>query len=455
MDVLLISPNKEMFPPAFPLGVSYIAQTLRDHGHTAHVLDLIGEDDEITAIKNSIRELKPEMIGFSIRNIDNCLCNVPKLYYRIYKDFIDAAKEESDAPVVLGGAGFSIFPGELLRYYDVTYGFIGEGEVSFLTFLDRMEKGENLSGIDGLAVNRDGRVEITRHRSDQDFASLPLPRREEKFLDFYRPDGHRWMNIQSKRGCDQKCIYCVYPYLEGCALRLRDPGSIGRELEYLAGELNVQQLSFVDGVFNAPSHHALAICDQFIQRGINISWDAAFSPHGAYLPPELVSKLKRAGCSTADFSGTDTASKSMLENMRKSYTQQDLLDSSRICKAEGLKVIHSLLLGGPGETIDTIKESLEFMEQVDPDTLWVNMGIRIYPNTIIEKVALQEGVIEPGDNLLTPRYYISSAVKDRDWRGLIESFSGKYPHWALTCLADNYSAWVSEIVKYADVLQGS
>ena len=127
MDVLLISPNKEMFPPAYPLGVSYLAQALRDHGHTAHVLDLIGEDDEVSVIKKTIQDCKPGIIGFSIRNIDNCQRNVPKLYYTIYKEFIDAAKEASNVPLVLGGAGFSIFPGELLRYYDVEYVFVGDG----------------------------------------------------------------------------------------------------------------------------------------------------------------------------------------------------------------------------------------------------------------------------------------------------------------------------------------
>jgi radical SAM superfamily enzyme YgiQ (UPF0313 family) len=453
MDVLLISPNKEMFPPAYPLGVSYLAQTLRDHGHTAHVLDLIGEDDEVSVIKKTIQDCKPGIIGFSIRNIDNCQRNVPKLYYTIYKEFIDAAKEVSDVPLVLGGAGFSIFPGELLRYYDVEYGFVGEGEVSFRTFIERMEKGENFSDINGLAIHRNGHVEISRHRTDQDFKTLPFPQREEQFLDHYRPDGQRWVNLQSKRGCDQKCIYCVYPYLEGCTLRMREADSIGRELEYLYGRMDVKQLSFVDGVFNAPPHHALAICDQMIERGIDMSWEAAFSPHPQCLPPELVTKLKQSGCSTADFSGTDAASKTMLKKMRKSYTQEDLIESSKRCKSGGLKVIHSLLLGGPGETLDSVKESLELMEKVEPDTLWVSMGIRIYPNTMVHKVALEEGVIKPDDNLLTPHFYLSPEVRDRDWRGIIQGYRERYPHWALTCLAENYSGWVSEIVKYAEVVQ--
>lgn len=452
MRVLLISPNDEKFPPAFPLGLYYLERVLKDQGYTVQILDLINEDDEKLALQEAITTFKPNFIGFSIRNIDNLVFKVPKIYYEKYKSIIDYTKEITDATIVLGGSGFSILPKELLQYYDVKYGIVGDGERAFINFIEKYSKRHDVRDINGLIINDNGNLFFNKQSYDFDFSNLTFPKRDSKYLDCYSLNGKRWLNIQSKRGCNQGCIYCTSPYLEGNSLRLRDPRLVGDELEYLHKNLNIESIRFVDAIFNFPPQHAIEICQEIINRKLKIEWNAAFSPKIKLLPSNLLTILQASGCQLVDFSGMDTASKIMLKNMRKPFTQGDIINSAKVCKEAGLKVVYSLLLGGPGETIDTIKESLEITEQINPDAIWVNLGIRIYPNTLIEKIAIEEGLIKQGQELVNPKYYISPHLRDVNLHEIFYPYSKSHPNWALTCLANNYSEWVSEIVKYTNAL---
>ena len=457
MRLLLISPNKEQFPPAYPLGLNYLASYIRGLGHDVSVLDLLKLDDEVNEIKTAINNEKPDIVGISIRNIDNCLSNVPKLYYNQYKLFIDVVKNITSVPIILGGAGFSILPEQLLNYYDLKFGIVGEGEEALSQFIDRLQRKESFDGIPGLVQRINGEYKINPHKNtfrlDSDKSFFPL--REKNNINMYKPDGRLWMNIQSRRGCSEACIYCVYPYLEGCRMRFRDVKSIGDELEYLDKELNVGLVSFVDGVFNNPVDFAVEICEEILHRNLSFEWNAALSVDPNFLSVPLLKLMKRSGCRVADFSGTDTASEIMLRKMRKNYNKADIVEGSRRCREAGLKVIHSLLLGGPGETADTIKESFELMEKINPDTLWANVGIRIYPNTEIYNIACSENYLIGEHSLLNPVYYLAPTLSETNFREIVSSYRERHSSWALTCLAENYSEWVTEIIKYADSLQNN
>lgn len=453
MRILLISPSKEMFPPAYPLGISYLSEYLHKNGHETSILDLLKEDDEKLALKNEIESFNPDLIGFSIRNIDNTIESIPKLYYANFKELIDFVKSITSTEIILGGAGFSILPDEMLKFYDVKYGIVGEGEMPFLQFVDKMEAGEQIDNIDGLIINHEGVIRKIPHRHNQFFMSENFPLRDSKIIDHYRPDGRIWMNIQAKRGCNQKCIYCVYPVLEGDRFQLRDPRSVGDEIEYLNRELGAEILSFVDGIINMPLDYAEAICHEIIKRDLKLEWNAAFIPEKNSITPEYIRLVRKSGCNVIDFSGTDCASEKMLANMKKPYSKQDIINVSKICKDEGARIVHSLLFGAPGETLDTIRESLDLMEEINPDNVWLSLGIRIYPNTDIEKAAQAEGVIRENEPMLSPKFYISPEIKNENWYELIQSYSSRNPHWSFACLARNFSEWVTEIIKYAEAVQ--
>jgi radical SAM superfamily enzyme YgiQ (UPF0313 family) len=122
--------------------------------------------------------------------------------------------------------------------------------------------------------------------------------------------------------------------------------------------------------------------------------------------------MKEAGCNGIEF-GTDSGSPRMLENYKKSFTQEDILQSSNLCSKLNINHCHYLLFGGPGEDEETIEESFRLMDQLDPTAVIAMLGIRIYPGTEMEQISISQGVISQNGNLIYPHFYISPALGGR------------------------------------------
>ncbi|MBI5180474.1 MAG: hypothetical protein HZA05_03610 [Nitrospirae bacterium] len=116
--------------------------------------------------------------------------------------------------------------------------------------------------------------------------------------------------------------------------------------------------------------------------------------------------------------------------MGKNFNLSALKDASRICNNAGLSVCQSLLLGGPGETKDSLKETLENIENLKPKAVVAMTGIRMYPNTTLAKIAEEEKMIFERDLSLTPYFYIARDVKD-NLVETVEDFSAGLSHWIL------------------------
>jgi len=138
MKVLIISANTETSPyPVYPLGVDYVVGAIRKDHHVS-VLDMNGIDN-MASFKERLLGIDPEIIGISIRNVDNTDVLNPRGFIKKYRELISTIREFTNAPVVLGGSGFTIFPGKMINALQADYGIIGEGE-RFAIFLKALEK---------------------------------------------------------------------------------------------------------------------------------------------------------------------------------------------------------------------------------------------------------------------------------------------------------------------------
>jgi radical SAM superfamily enzyme YgiQ (UPF0313 family) len=118
-----------------------------------------------------------------------------------------------------------------------------------------------------------------------------------------------------------------------------------------------------------------------------------------------------AGCSDVSL-GFESGSPVMLHRMNKKYHLEEVRDISRALKASGIRRMGFLLLGGPGETKDTVIESLTYADELDLEAVKVTLGIRIYPRTPLTRTAVEEGIIESDDDLLFPKFYMVENLKD-------------------------------------------
>jgi radical SAM superfamily enzyme YgiQ (UPF0313 family) len=244
--------------------------------------------------------------------------------------------------------------------------------------------------------------------------------------DCMAPSYARWINVaayrsqlataplQTKIGCPFRCVYCTYRKIEGPDHRLADPGGVAEAVRRLAAS-GLRDIELVDSVFNAPRDHALAVCAAL-----------ARTRHGARLQSlelnprsfddELVSSLEAGGFVGIGLT-VESAADPVLCGLAKGFTSRHVHHAAEVVRRHDLPCAWIFLLGGPGETRDTVRETLRFAERRirRQDVAFFNIGIRIYPGTELESIARRQGLLtQPPADMLRPLFYVSPEV-DAAW----------------------------------------
>ncbi len=432
MKVLLISENRctdNLVP--YPLGLAYIAAAAREAGHEVTALDMMFSADPLADLESAITEREPDVIGLSLRNIDNQDIRNPVTFMPWVKEVVETIRARSQVPVILGGTGFTLFPGQCLEYLGLEMGIVGEGEETFPALLERLAGRRDPAGMPGVILRRDGRIIPGPSPARPDFATLPLPDRDVVDVRPYRwspvAESTYLANLEARRGCHMRCIYCPNPLIEGREMRLRPLEAVADELASLERDYGLPAAMFVDALFNYPLDYTLELCDAIASRGTTIRWACSLNP--SFYDPRLAPAMRRAGCMGVSL-GNESGSEDTLAALRKDFSKADAARMIRQIKDAGLRVVCFLLLGGPGETRETVQESVAFLDELAPDQVTVTVGIRIYPGCELADIALREGVISPGRNLLEPAFYLASPVADWLYDYMREACDAR-PGWAM------------------------
>ena len=418
MRILLVSPNVESLPdPVFPLGLAYISASLKDNGIQHQVLDLCFVQDYEAAIESAIISFQPDIIGLSLRNLDNVSYPNYISYLPFYRQVVQTIRRKSHGLIVIGGSGFALVPDSILEYLGADFGIVGEGELSFVKLINHIEEKNDPDGS-----LRPGIIDYSSEIIEN-LDALPIPDRSGFDNDAYLKWGGMG-NIQTKRGCPFRCIYCTYPIIEGEKVRLRNPKLICDEIEHML-EYGINNLFFVDNTFNYPMDHAQAICQEIISRNLPVKWSCYANPR--FITPKLVELMLASGCTGLEF-GSDAANQSMLVNLGKNFAVNDLREASAICQKSDISYCHNLLLGGPGETMETVRQTLDAINNMSPTAVICMIGIRISPKTRLSLIAMEEGMIGPEEDFLKQVFYLSPAIEN-EILPFIENFSKENPTW--------------------------
>jgi radical SAM superfamily enzyme YgiQ (UPF0313 family) len=394
MRVLAISGSKARLPdPVYPLGAAIVATAARRAGHHLSWFDALRYKDHIGALSENISASEPDVFLLSIRNIDSGAFPDPDLYFEDHSAIVALCRSASSAPIVIGGSGFSLMPSAFMEHLKPDCGVTGEGAAITVDLLSRLEKGDRCTGIVHASPGEDPFFVCDRDIFDVDW--------------YYEYGGVA--NIQTKSGCPYKCIYCTYPSLEGRDKRERDPEAVVDEMASLT-ERGIDHFFFVDSVFNSPENHAAAVCEEILRRDLRVSFTGYFCPKGDL--PEFPSLLKRAGCSAVEF-GTDALSDSMLRSYRKGFTVDEAITYSRRIGEQGIPQCHNLILGGPGETEQTMVESVARLDEMNPAAVIATIGLRVYPGTALARMARQrENTATVSEESLDPVFFLEEEVAD-------------------------------------------
>jgi radical SAM superfamily enzyme YgiQ (UPF0313 family) len=405
MRVLLISSNTERINMVtIPLGLGLVAAATRRAGHQVGFLDLLHEGDGAAAIQRAACGFMPDAIGISVRNIDDQSRESPRFLLEQVVPVVAACRAASDAPIVIGGAGYSIFPDAALAYLGADYGVAGDGEKAFPALLDCLAAGGDAASIPGVHVaGRPARGAPPRGEELD-----PLPLWDEALSAVTDPaSDDLWVPVQGRRGCPNDCSYCSTASVQGRAIRTRAPHLVVAHVARLAAA-GYRRFYFVDNSFNIPQAYALELCRGLREVVPRPIWRCILYPH--LVGEELVGALAAAGCAEVSL-GFESGSPTVLREMNKRFTLEDVRAAAGLLAAHGIRRMGFLLLGGPGETRETVEESLAFAASLRLESLRVTVGIRIYPGTPLARRAVAEGMIGADDDLLAPRFYLAAGLE--------------------------------------------
>jgi len=440
MKILLISVNRERMPfPVFPLGVAYLAGRLREEDYPVEVMDLCFSQDPQADLEHILQRVEPDLIGLSLRNLDNLTYPASVSYLKEVEEVISICRQLSSSRLVIGGSGFSIAPTDLLAHLNVDFGIVGEGEEVLLRLVNSLEKNLPIPSSPHLLVKDHSPPRMVKGAR---VSTLSAPDRTLFQAERYLEEGGM-LNLQTKRGCPFSCIYCTYPLLEGKKVRLREVNEVIEEIRHLIQEQGTDYIYFVDDIFNYPPSYAEVLCCEMIRRKVTVKWSAFVNP--GFLSEGLLTWMKEAGCVGVEF-GTDSGSDRMLKSYKKSFTIEEVAQASQLCSTLGVNHCHYILFGGPGENEETIEESFQLMDQLNPTAVIAMLGIRIYPGTELEKTALSQGIIEKHTNLIYPYFYISPELKGR-LEGFVREKALKRKQWIVPGLEINITQNLMEQIR--------
>jgi radical SAM superfamily enzyme YgiQ (UPF0313 family) len=306
----------------------------------------------------------------------------------------------------------------VLDFCEADHGIASEGEQAFVELLSALENRSDLARVPNLLYRDDG---VVRRNASVPVDLATLPPRRRALADnalYFRKGGQA--GFETKRGCAMRCIYCADPVSKGRATRLLPPSAVVTELAALLAQ-GIDQFHTCDCEFNLPGEHARDVCRAIIDAGLGekIRWYAYCAP--TPFTDELAALCKRAGCAGIDF-GADSGCDEMLRRLGRHFTANDLARTAETCRKHGIPFMYDLLLGGPGETRRTLRETIDFVRRVEADCVGLSIGVRIYSGTELARQLRAEGDLaanphlrgarEDNPHLLKPVFYITPELGD-------------------------------------------
>lgn len=439
MKIAFLSLNREQLPdPVVPIGLLYVMANTPPE-HERELWDLCFVDDPLGFVREHIRAFAPDLIAVGMRNIQNCDYSGYDTNLRYYAGVIAAIRATSSAKVVLGGGGFSVMPRELMQHLKPDYGISGEGERAFAALVRVLDgQGGRLSDIGNLhyfeqapakgllASGSAGALVPLRRAGEPVLVSVPaadgfleldaliVPDRSHVDARYYTSSGTD--SVQTKRGCPLRCDYCTYPLIEGRTIRQRDPVRVVDEMIDARDGRGAAHIFIVDSVFNLPPKHAKAVCRELIRRGFDVPWTCYANPIG--FDQELAELMVEAGCAGIEV-GSDSGVDEVLARLRKGFKTDRICALHALAKSVSLPDCHTFILGTPGETLDTVRSTLDFCVKLDPFAAIMMVWMDDYE------------ALDPA--LAAPRRVFREEIKE-----LIQAKRTEFPRWIIPSLSVNF-----------------
>lgn len=366
-----------------PLGLAYVSSYLKAHGESVQLIDASALRLDPSRLLREIEQFHPDVVGVTTTTPG----------YRRTAKLAEKIKSELNLPIILGGPHVTSLAPETLAEPMFDFGVLGEGEVTMLDLVRTIEKGGDPSQVEGIAYRMAGQVKITERREYvEDLDSLPFPDRESlPPLSAYRPSPSSYRRLPlgtmvTSRGCPHHCTFCDRSVF-GNTYRARSAIGVVDEMEILVERHRAREIRFWDDTFNLLPKRVLQICGEIEKRKLDIEWSCVARVDN--MTNEVLRAMRQAGCWQVDY-GVETGNPDILQSIHKGITMDMVRRTVGLSKSNGLRVRAFFMLGLPGETEETMRETIDFAKSLALDVAVFHVTTPL-PGTELYQVAGERG----------------------------------------------------------------
>ena len=385
MKILLVNPPQRTKCPQPPLGLAMVAAVLEKNGDSVQILDLalLGMSDESLRIR--IQQEKPDIVGITAMTPTiNSALSVAKRVKEIDRDIL----------VILGGSHATLLPEETLQDSpDIDVIVCGEGEQTTPEVVAALkEDAGSLRQVPGVAYREGNKTRTNPTRPPiLDLDSLPFPAFHLLPMGKYRlhpPFGRKTpiMPIITSRGCPYRCVFCSKSVF-GHRYRSNSAAYVVDQIRFLSEKFGIKEVKFYDDSFTLNRERVVDICALLKEQKLDIPWTCETRVN--LVDRDLLTTMMDAGCYMIEY-GVESGNQQILDNLKKDITLEQAVRTFKWTHEAGIETVAYFMIGSPGETHETIEESIEFAKKLDPDFVQFSVATP-YPGTELYRLSLEEG----------------------------------------------------------------
>lgn len=363
MKIVLVCPPSEefLYQQIFgltvpPLGLAYIASVLENGGQNVKIVDMPAHEMSWSQFKDEISRIKPDLVGI--------YCAATRV--RQAAKAAEIAKN-TGATVMLGGPYATLEYKSLLKNNSqIDLAVLGEGEKTSLELVKTLEDGGVLKEVSGVAFRNGNDMVVNPERElIENLDSVPFPAWHLLPMNKYRIFHEASiMTMATSRGCPYNCEFCAVPAIYNRRWRGRSPTNVVDEMELINEKYHPNVILFIDDFFTIDHKRVEGICDEISSRKLDVFWGSLST--GTDLSYDLMVKMQKAGCFILIF-GVESGSQEILDKMGRERTLESIRRSFKYARKAGVITFANVVLGFPGETRKSIRETMELIKEIDAD----------------------------------------------------------------------------------------
>lgn len=437
MKVLLISPSfrhPSKRTSSYPAGLCWLSSSLTKNGYDVEVRSFLW--DEYNNVKQDVQKLieeyNPDIIGISIMSTNRTAgFEIAKLSKEI----------NPKIKVIVGGPHVHSMWHQIIDNFSfIDFAVIGEGEITIVELADAIKNKSSIdkfNKIKGIAFKYNNEIVRTEPRElMKDLDSLPLPE-HNRFAENIRENKIAY--VCTSRGCPIACRFCSTSVIWGKLIRYRSIENVMIELKQIKKEFpEVSKIYFLDDEMILNKKRIIDFCEAYVKEKINMSFECV--GRVSSIDNDVIKALKKAGCVRLDF-GVESGSSKIIKNIGKGITNEQVINAYNLCKKYNIRAGIFLMCGLPGETKETIKETINLLKQIPSADMSIPALFTVFPGNSIYKDAVKKGFITD-DFWLTdksaPFFVLENSKRKLTWWAIKTALYHKYYRGELFSFLYNY-----------------